>query len=287
MPACFFVSDLHGDSSRYQKLFRAILDERPAAVFLGGDLLPMERFPLQSEDIRITDFVHSLLGASFEKLNNRLGNDYPRIFIILGNDDPRSMEKEFIYWETRGIWEYISNRRVQFDHFFVYGYGYVPPTPFLLKDWERYDVSRFVDPGCISPEDGLHSIPETQNVIRFSTIQTDLERLSGEDNQSNAIYLLHSPPYHTPLDQAELEGKMVEDAPLDIHVGSIAVKRFVETHQPLISLHGHVHESARLSGTWRVLIGRTYSFSAAHDGSELALVRFDPETPETATRDLI
>ena len=40
MSLCFFVSDLHGQLNRYQVLFSKILEEKPAAVFLGGDLLP-------------------------------------------------------------------------------------------------------------------------------------------------------------------------------------------------------------------------------------------------------
>jgi len=52
-------------------------------------------------------------------------------------------------------------------------------------------------------------------------------------------------------------------------------------------LHGHIHESARLTGFWKDRIGRTHMFSAAHDGPELALVRFSLENPESATRQLI
>jgi len=40
MPRCFFATDLHGHVDRYEKLFACIIEERPAAVFLGGDLLP-------------------------------------------------------------------------------------------------------------------------------------------------------------------------------------------------------------------------------------------------------
>jgi hypothetical protein len=48
-----------------------------------------------------------------------------------------------------------------------------------------------------------------------------------------------------------------------------------------------VHEAARLTGQWRTRLGPTHCFSAAHDGPELALVRFDPEDPEAATRELL
>ena len=62
---------------------------------------------------------------------------------------------------------------------------------------------------------------------------------------------------------------------------------FIETRQPLLTLHGHVHESARLTGAWNDRIGRTWLFGGAHDGPELALVRFDPEDLEGASRLLL
>jgi Icc-related predicted phosphoesterase len=79
----------------------------------------------------------------------------------------------------------------------------------------------------------------------------------------------------------------VEHAPLDPHIGSIAVRRFIEARQPLATLHGHVHESSRLSGSWRDRLGRTLCYSAAWDGPELAVVRFALETPGEAERLLI
>ena len=66
-----------------------------------------------------------------------------------------------------------------------------------------------------------------------------------------------------------------------------AIRRFIEERSPLVTLHGHVHESARLTGTWRCRIGRTHAFTAAHDGPELALIRFDPGDLEAATRELV
>lgn len=39
--------------------------------------------------------------------------------------------------------------------------------------------------------------------------------------------------------------------------------------------------------TQRVQLGRTWCFGGAHDGPELALVRFDPDAPEAATRELL
>ena len=109
----------------------------------------------------------------------------------------------------------------------------------------------------------------------------------GEASLEHAIFLLHAPPHDTALDHAALEGKVVDHVPLDVHVGSIAIRRFIEARQPLLTLHGHVHESARITGQWRERLGRTWMFSAAHDGPELALVSFDPERLETARRELL
>ena len=102
-----------------------------------------------------------------------------------------------------------------------------------------------------------------------------------------SIFLFHSPPYDTPLDRAALDGKFVDHAPLDVHVGSIAIRRFIEQRQPRLTMHGHVHESARITGEWITKIGRTVCVSAAHDGPELALVHLDLKNPENSTRELL
>jgi Icc-related predicted phosphoesterase len=128
-------------------------------------------------------------------------------------------------------------------------------------------------------------MPEAE--ARRLTIREDLDALFGDEDAARAIFLCHAPPYRSKLDRAALDGRFVDHAPLDVHIGSIAVSRFIEARQPLIGLHGHVHESARLTGDWRDRIGRTLCLSAAHDGPELALVRFDPADPEAATRELI
>jgi Icc-related predicted phosphoesterase len=102
-----------------------------------------------------------------------------------------------------------------------------------------------------------------------------------------AALLFQSPPYLTALDRAALDGRFVDHVPLDLHVGSIAIRRLIERHQPLLTLHGHVHESTRLTGRWRERIGRTHCFQAAHDGPELCVIRFDTADLESAARELI
>jgi len=280
---CLFATDLHGNITRYRKLLDTIGQEKPEAVFLGGDLLP-HGFGIDGPH---ADFIEEYLAPEFLKLKENLDRNYPRVFMIPGNDDPRIEEQKLLRLEQSNIWSYAHRRTIEFGPFSVLGYALVPPTPFLLKDWERYDVSRYVDPGCVSPEKGHRSIEVPANETRYRTIQKDLESLTANLDMANCICLFHSPPHKTSLDRADLDGKMVDHVPLDVNVGSIAIRRFIEERQPLLTLHGHIHESTRLTGSWRDRIGRTHMFNAAHEGPELALVRFDPEDLDGARRELI
>ena len=103
-----FVADLHGDKDRYQKLFDMILAEKPKAVFLGGDLLPsmLLAFNQETED----NFISDYLAPKFRELKLQLKDDYPKIFVILGNDDPISNEIYITKGEEESLWTYVHNK---------------------------------------------------------------------------------------------------------------------------------------------------------------------------------
>jgi len=287
MTNCLFASDIHGHPDRYEKLFDAVENRAPHALFLGGDLTP---FAFPGIDVGRNlppDFIGDYLIVRFEALRRRMKDRYPRVFVVLGNDDPGALEPDMAAGDNARVWTYCHARRVSFRQHTVYGYSFVPPTPFQLKDWERYDVSRYVSPGCLSPEEGGHSVEVDAHAVRHATIQQDLAELVGDAPLDNAIFLFHTPPHDTTLDRVANDGKSIDGVPLDLHVGSFAVRRMIEARQPLVTLHGHIHESARLTGSWRDTIGHTQMFSAAHDGPELALVSFSLEKPEDAMRELL
>lgn len=281
MPLCFFVTDLHGHVSRYDKLFDLIAKEKPDILMLGGDLLSHGMRRNEHFDDFFTDF----LLASFLELKQKMKEAYPEVLLILGNDDARITEQDFIKAQSKGVWTYMHQRKVDIAGYTFYGYSYIPPSPFRLKDWERYDVSRYADPGCIHPTEGFFTI-EPEGDIEYQTIKDDLEQLCRGDSLDRSIFLFHSPPYQTRLDRAALDGKMIDHVPLDVHVGSIAIRRFLEERQPLLSLHGHIHESTRITGEWKDSIGETISFNAAWDGPELSLIHFDPDSAAKAVRRL-
>jgi len=274
---CLFVSDLHGVARHFTKLFDLVKEKKPDGFFIGGDILP-NQFKIRES---VDNFLKEELFLKIKKVTSET-----RFFVILGNDDPRVFEELFIDADENGLLNYVHNRTVDFGDLFVSGYSFVPPTPFQLKDWEKYDVSRFVDVGAVSPEEGIRTVDVKNDAKRYDTISEDLKALSKNAPVDKTIFLFHSPPYKTHLDRVAVDGKMVDNAPLDVHVGSIAIRRFIEKKHPLLTLHGHIHESVGLTGDWREKFPKTFSFSAAHDGPELAVVSFNTDCLEKASREL-
>ena len=81
--------------------------------------------------------------------------------------------------------------------------------------------------------------------------------VSKVEDVKNCIFNLHAPPYNSRIDYAPkldetlkpvVIGSQVQMNP----VGSIAVREMIEKYQPLLGLHGHIHESKGF-----IKIGRT------------------------------
>ncbi len=95
-----------------------------------------------------------------------------------------------------------------------------------------------------------------------------IEKLAVQvPDPARAVFNLHVPPAGTAIDQAPvLDGSLKPvvkgGAVLMESVGSVAVRRVIERHQPLLSLHGHIHESRGA-----IKIGRTL---CVNPGSEYA-----------------
>lgn len=279
---CYFVTDLHGKLGRYEKLWNILRAEPPQILFIGGDFLPSH----VGYKGGMPGFIKEYLHKNLSRLKSDMGKKYPLVFLVFGNDDPRIYEKDIEQLEKEGLLIYLHKKVYNYHKYQILGYSYVPPTPFQLKDWERYDVSRYTDPGCIPPEEGRFTVLPPED-IQFYTIENDLEVLARDMNLEKTIVLFHTPPYKTALDRAALDGIKIDHVPLDVHVGSIAVTRFVEKYQPAVTLHGHIHESSRLTGDWKERIGNTWCLSAATEGDYLAVVKFEFKKLSNATRILV
>jgi Icc-related predicted phosphoesterase len=89
---------------------------------------------------------------------------------------------------------------------------------------------------------------------------------------SRAVFNLHVPPKDTAIDQAmaldaEFRPVMRSGAPVITGVGSRAVRDAITTYQPMLGLHGHIHESR---GEAR--IGRSRSINPGSEYSEGVLL---------------
>ena len=77
-----------------------------------------------------------------------------------------------------------------------------------------------------------------------------IEALASQlKDPGRAVFNLHVPPYDTNLDQApELDANLTPKLSLSggfkiVPVGSKAVRQAIEKYQPVLGLHGHIHES--------------------------------------------
>jgi uncharacterized protein len=280
---CLFVSDLHGKVNRYERFFKLLEKEKPLAVFFGGDLLPSSILHSFRAGENMPDFVTDYLADKLQGLKDKMGTDFPEIYLIFGNDDPRIEESAVFEHEKKGLWNYVHNKAVSLGDYYIMGYAFVPPTPFLLKDWEKYDIDKQVQPGCIHPTEGFRTFDSGENIEK-TTIRSDLKKFPDNLPMERTVFLFHSPPYQTGLDRAALDGIKVEENDVDVHVGSKAIKEFIEQNKPYLTLHGHIHESSRLTGVWKEKLDQTIAISAAFEGPGLAVVKFRLSDPYMAER---
>jgi uncharacterized protein len=107
----------------------------------------------------------------------------------------------------------------------------------------------------------------TDRELSEEQLNEKIERLVKElDPAAPAVFNLHVPPYDTRIDDApELDSslRLVGGASARmVPVGSQAVRDALQASQPVLSLHGHIHESrgvARLGRTTAINPGSEYN----------------------------
>jgi uncharacterized protein len=171
-----------------------------------------------------------------------------RCFVCPGNDD--EMEVDEVVRRAEAV-ELGEGRLVEIDGFTMISTGWSNPTP-----WNTHREE-----------------PESSLAQRIAAMAGRLA------DPSRAIFNLHCPPYGSGLDEAPaIDGdmKLLHGGRALRPVGSKAVREAIERHQPVLSLHGHIHESKGA-----VKIGRTLSInpgSAYEEGMLMgAIVQLDPK----------
>jgi len=111
-----------------------------------------------------------------------------------------------------------------------------------------------------------------------------LEILFNNTDVSITICLFIHLRIKTKRDRVALDGIKIDHATLDVHIGSISVKRYFEKQQPYITMHDHIHESTRLAGIWMKKNRYTICFQGTSESHEMSVIVFDLENPEKAVR---
>ena len=102
-----------------------------------------------------------------------------------------------------------------------------------------------------TPWDTEREYSEEEYEARFAQLLPQVQ------DMSRCIFNVHVPPFGTALDQCpKLDDKLQVvyemGNPVQMHAGSSTVLKIIEKHQPLLGLHGHIHE-----GRGNVKIGKT------------------------------
>ena len=104
-------------------------------------------------------------------------------------------------------------------------------------------------------------------------LYTKLRGLAEQvESPATAIFNLHVPPHNSGLDTAnemnpDLTLVFKSGQPNPVPVGSTAVRQLIEEYQPLLALHGHIHESrgeARIGRTLCINSGSEYNSGRIH-----------------------
>jgi Icc-related predicted phosphoesterase len=197
----------------------------------------VERVATLSEQAREEWFAEVML-VTFERwlalAEERLTDASVRCFVMPGNDDPPAVDGAI---EHAARVEGCDGRVVEFGGYSMVSLGYSNRTPF--------DSPRELD------EDELY-----RRICALADAAGDMDR---------CVFNLHVPPVDSTLDTCaaldeHLEVVMAGSEPKLIAAGSTAVREAIERYQPLVSLHGHIHESA---GATR--IGRTLCINPGSD----------------------
>jgi uncharacterized protein len=289
----FFASDLHGSERCYRKFLNAAAFYEADVLVLGGDLtgkaiLPIvslgkgryrarmmnddvieigdDELPALDRRIRdmglypmvadretldhvsgsreameaaFTDLMRESLTGWMQLAEERLTPRDVRCFVIPGNDDLKVVDEVLADAPERVV-NVVAQRAWIDDTHEIVGLDYVNPTP-----W--------------------HSPREASEDGMAAMIEAAFARV---DDPAHCIVNFHCPPSETSLDQApaltdDLRPIVFGGRVMTKPVGSHAIRAALKRHQPLLGLHGHIHESR---GAER--LGRTLCVNPGSDYGE-------------------
>jgi Icc-related predicted phosphoesterase len=286
----FFATDLHGSNVCFKKFVNAGKFYGARVLILGGDVTGKMVVPIarQSDGTHLTSFagqdVRLASDDEVEAFLRRVADMgfYPKVmseeeFREIAGSDERQEElfhhlirerlEEWLEWAGPRLAEHgikcfaaPGNDDAFFVDELIAGSGAIE---LLEGKIVELDGCEMLTTGW-SNETPWHTERELSEEGLREKIQPMIDRLA---DPRRAVFNIHVPPHKTSLDQCpeldeELRPVHHGGNPVMTSAGSTAVRELIETHQPVLGLHGHIHEGrgvARLGRTVCVNPGSNYS----------------------------
>jgi Icc-related predicted phosphoesterase len=170
--------------------------------------------PARADDLFRKEAV-ATMQRWMEYADAKLQNTSLRCFVCPGNDD--MFEIDDVIRQAKSV-EAVEGKIIQLDeHHEMINAGWSTPTPWHTPREESEDQLRH-------------------------RIQVMIDRLT---NVKNSVFNLHNPPYGSGLDEAPELTADLRPAYAGrslVPVGSHAVLDLIDKYEPLLTLHGHIHE---------------------------------------------
>ena len=282
----FFVTDIHGSNVFYRKFLNALPIYGADVAVLLGDLTGKVLVPLVDKggdqwECTLMGQYHEINGqeelADIKKTVENAGYYWVHQTRDEFNDtraDPAKIDTLFksLVFQRVQEWLDLADERLEGKPFQMY---MAPGNDdwFVIDD--MIDNAKLVHPCDKRVVEIDHHEMITSSASNPTPWQTPRE-MSEEDlekhlrelcglvkNQDTAIYNFHVPPYGYSLDLCpKLDENLTMAADEKIHAGSLGAKAVIEQYQPLLGLHGHIHESRGAQKAGRTLLinpGSEYS----------------------------
>lgn len=244
-----YVTDLHGDKNKYRKSLEIAMKQEIRVIVNGGDMLPKLGERHTEQPLFIKGFLSNYFSILQEHNITYLN--------MLGNDDLLSVDN--LFEQTCGGFANVHNiagKKIRIDEYEFIGMNQILDHPFGCKDRvvtetdyiPQRQLSFFAG---ISNEYGYDRI---FNWLEYSKTELPLmcvilKELPEPESPKKTVYVMHMPPAGLRLGQLLYQ---------DLDIGSVDIYEFLKAKQPLLSLHGHIHESPDTEkGSWMNQIGTT------------------------------
>ena len=268
----FFATDLHGSEKCYLKFVNAGKFYKANILIMGGDVTGKLLIPVIKEPNGHywATFLESRHTASGEKELQDLLRDirfsgyYPYITdaeqLRQMQTDETKVHEVFVkaMLDVFRNWIHLAEERLKGTGIKIYITGGNDDLP------EMKDILRESD-YVIDPEDRVVTLDDKHEMISEGwsnptpwktprecsedELWTKIEKMTSQvADMKKCVFNLHVPPIDSGLDtcpklDANLKPVIVGGEMEMMAGGSTAVRKAVETYQPLLGLHGHIHEA--------------------------------------------